>query len=166
MVSGALFLLLFTLVLSTIQSRASICKPLVTSSEWPSQQAWQGLNTSTFGNLLALPPPAIVCDSSRPQFNRASCALVGEQWYSSAFHSNNPVSLVYPNWQNDACLPSAVLNDSCSYCDVQDFPNYVVNASEASHVVEAVNFAARTRVRLVVKGGAHDLLGRYVGNML
>jgi len=40
--------------------------------------------------------------------------------------------------------------------------NIVVNASDATHVAEAIRFALKTRVRLIVKGGAHDLLGRYV----
>ncbi|KAL8983104.1 MAG: hypothetical protein Q9205_002567 [Flavoplaca limonia] len=47
-------------------------------------------------------------------------------------------------------------------CNLSPFPRYVVNASSASHVAEAVKFASRTGVRVIVKGGAHDLLGRCI----
>ena len=140
---------------------SKLCKPLSNSSDWPSTQAWQALNLSVSGNLLPGLPPAIVCDTSRPDtFDTAACVRVGENWLNSDFHSDDPVSVTYPNWQDDACLPSAVYNGS-SRCDLQPFPSYVVNASTASHAVEAVKFAATTAVRLIVKGGAHDLLGRY-----
>ena len=140
---------------------SKICKPLSTSENWPSAQTWQALNASLSGKLLDGIPPAIVCDTSRPHtFNRNACARVGESWIDSSFHSDDPVSVTYPNWQNDACLPTAILNSSTS-CDVRPFPKYVVNATDANHVVESVQFALKTGVRLIIKGGAHDLLGRY-----
>lgn len=144
-----------------IINNPKLCKPLSDSSNWPSTQAWQALNLSVSGNLLHGHPPAIVCDTSRPDtFDTAACVRVGESWLNSSFHSDDPVSVTYPNWQDDACLPSAIYNGS-SRCNLQPFPSYVLNASTADHVMEAVKFAATTGVRLIVKGGAHDLLGRY-----
>ena len=144
-----------------IGNSLKLCKPLSSSTDWPSAQAWQSLNTSVSGNLLLWIPPALVCDTSRPDtVNATICALVGANWLNSSFHSDDPVSVTYPNWQDDACLPSALYNGS-SRCELQPFPTYVINASTETHIVKAVQFAIATGVRLVVKGGAHDLLGRY-----
>lgn len=158
-------LVLFSLICASQQialQSSKLCKPLSTSDSWPSAYTWQAFNTSISGTLLAAVPPAIVCDTARPHsYDRTACARVGEGWLRSSFHSDDPVSVAYPNWQDDACLPTAISNSSTS-CDVRPFPEYVVNASDATHVAEAIRFASKTRVRLIVKGGAHDLLGRYV----
>lgn len=140
--------------------RQNICKAFPNSSDWPSLQSWQSLNNSVSGNFLAPFPPGAVCDSSRPQvFDHNACARVGKNWFLSRFHTDDPVSVSYPNWQNDACLPTAVYN-ATGGCDLDPYPKYVVKATEAAHVAHAIRFAASTRVRLIVKGGAHDLLGR------
>lgn len=138
------------------------CKPLINSTLWPSTQAWRALNDSLSGKLLAPSPPAVVCEPSKPRlFDRAACAQVGNSWSNSSFHTDDPVSVTYPNWRNDACLPTALLNKTAE-CNLYPFSKYVVNASNAAHVAEAVKFASRTGVRVIVKGGAHDLLGRCV----
>ena len=157
-----LILIFFNLAQPAISSGPNACKPLVTSSEWPSLQSWLSLNSSVSGNLLAPFPPSVVCDSSRPHlFDQIACTHVGQSWYNSSFHSDDPVSVTYPNWQNDACLPTAVYN-ATDGCDLEPYPKYVVNATKAAHIVEAVHFAINTGIRLIVKGGAHDLLGRWV----
>ena len=157
-----LFINFFKSAQPAILSRSNACKPLVTSPDWPSPESWRSLNDSVSGNLLAPFPPSIVCDSSKPQsFDLVACAQVGQSWYKSSFHRDDPVSVTYPNWQNDACLPTAVYNATIG-CDLEPYPRYVVNATKASHIVETVNFAITTGVRLIVKGGAHDLLGRWV----
>lgn len=159
-----LFFLFFldfaSLAIQSSIRRVQSCKPLLNSSAWPSIDAWQALNASSSGRLLGQHPPAIVCDTSRPQYDKSICDRVGQQWLDSNFHSNDPVSLVYPNWQENACLPSRFVNGSGNRCDLRPFPNYVLNVTDASQVVEAVRFAGETGIRLVVKGGAHDLLGR------
>lgn len=59
-------------------------------------------------------------------------------------------------------MSSFALLNTTAECNLSPFPKYVVNASKAAHVAEAVKFASRTGVRVIVKGGAHDLLGRCV----
>ncbi|KAL8739536.1 MAG: hypothetical protein Q9184_008589 [Pyrenodesmia sp. 2 TL-2023] len=60
-----------------------------------------------------------------------------------------------PNWENDACLPVKGV-----HCDLQQYPRYTINATEASHVQAGVNFARTNNVRLIVRGTGHDFLGR------
>lgn len=155
-----LFINFFKSAQPVILSRSNARKPLVTSPGWPSPESWRSLNDSVSGNLVAPLTPSIVCDSSRPQsFDPVACAQVGQSWCKSGFHRDD---VTYANWQNDACLPTAVYNATIG-CDLEPYPRYVVNATKASsHIVETANFAITTGVRLIVKGGAHDLLGRWV----
>ncbi|KAL2049054.1 hypothetical protein ABVK25_010650 [Lepraria finkii] len=148
---------LFSLCFSPSQaaSNNTTCKALPNSPTWPSTAQWNALNTSISGQLLAPLPPAAVCGTSLSIFNNASCAYVASQYSVSDFHAKDPVSVDQPNWENDACLP-----DSKYPCNLQQFPNYVINATEAAHVKAAVEFARVQDVRLIVKGTGHDYLGR------
>ena len=136
------------------------CKSVPGRPDWPPVESWQALNTSLNGRLLAPLPPSVVCDPSKTNFfNNDTCSLVGASWFNSSFHADDPVSVDWPNWQNDACLPTAIYNESTE-CDTKPFPNYVVNASQPEHVAAAIRFAAQTNVRLSIKGTGHDFLGR------
>lgn len=135
------------------------CKATPSSPLWPCHGDWEALNTTLNGNLLAPLPPAIVCDKSHTHYSRAQCDSVGEQWHQSLFHDNDPVSLHQPNWQHDACLPSAIYNKTTT-CNLKPFPKYTVNASETCHVQDALRFASKHNLRVSVKNTGHDYLGR------
>lgn len=140
------------------------CKPRPGSSGWPSDQDWQTLNQTINGKLLAPLPPAIVCDSARPEFNNASCTdlIVSTKWFNSSFHADHPSSVDWPNWQNDGCIPPIFTKNVSTPCDTTAFPAYVVAAESGDDVAAAVKFAAKSGVRLVVKATGHDFLGRQV----
>ncbi|KAL8654043.1 MAG: hypothetical protein Q9226_003588 [Calogaya cf. arnoldii] len=128
-------------------SNSKECKPLINSSQWPSPKIWKSLNDSLSGNLLAPSPPAVVCDPLKPKsFDRALCAQVGASWSNSRFHTNDPVSVTYPNWQSEACLPTTLLLNTTATCNLYPFPKYVVYASSVVHVAVAVKFASRTGI--------------------
>lgn len=161
-------MLFFTLLAISFHSVASLpsgdgasCKSVPERPDWPAAEPWKALNKTLNGRLLAPVPPSIVCDpANKAYFNNDSCNLVGASWFDSSFHADDPVSVDWPNWQNDACLPTAIYNETLD-CDKEIFPNYVVNASQPEHVAAAIRFAGQTNVRLSVKGTGHDFLGRY-----
>ena len=156
-----LFTLLFVTLSTQIHVPLSSCKAQAGSPQWPSLHTWEQLNATLSGALLQPLPPASACYSNVSNSDDgARCKQVTDLWYQSEFHSNDPVSVVYPNWQKDACLPPNLYNQLSS-CDTKPFPNYVVNVSAVTHIVEAVKFALNNNVRLIVKGSGHDLLGRY-----
>jgi hypothetical protein len=163
-ISKHVFFLLSSPLLPVV-SRAAVtarrdCKVTPDSPAWPSKDDWAALNTSVGGHLLAPTPPAIVCDPLRPTvYNATSCAALDTVWFQDTFYNEDPISLYSPNFQDDACLPSGLVNGSV-VCDLGPFPHYTVNATEAGHVAQAMKFAARTGVRLAVKGTGHDYLGR------
>ena len=133
------------------------CKATPLSPSWPSRSVWYAFNVSVSGQLLAPLTPASVCDASLSVFNEVFCERVASLWNVSDFHAADPVSVDQVNWENDACLPSLD-----AHCDLQQFPRFVVNATEAMHVKRAIDFARERNVRLIVKGTGHDFLGRYV----
>lgn len=131
------------------------CKALPDTPSWPSQAQWKALNTSISGQLIAPLPPAAVCDPTLSVFNNASCTTVASQWSVSDFHAKDPLAVMQPNWEDDACLPVTGV-----HCNLQQYPRYTVNATKASHVQAGVNFARTNNVRLIVRGTGHDFLGR------
>lgn len=160
-----LVFLLISLTQSTSITRATSCKAVPASPHWPAQSAWQALNSTLKGALLAPLPPAIVCDQSRAQtYDATACAELGSlaEWFNSTFHAANPVSVDWPNWQDDGCLPQIVEAQKGPACNLKPFPHYVVDATSGAQVAAALKFAAKNNVRLSVKGTGHDLLGRFV----
>lgn len=139
----------------------SQCKAFPNTPTWPSLSQWTKLNATLFGQLLAPLPPAAVCDPTLAVFDNASCTYVASQYSFSNFHAQDPVSVMQPNWEDDACLPNEMYK-----CNLKQFPEYVVNATDASHVVAAVDFAKVHDVRLIVKGTGHDYLGRSAFSVL
>lgn len=131
------------------------CKAAPNSHSWPSQHEWVSLNRSLSGRLLKPPPPGAVCHPGQPTYNAAACPSVQAGWLTSIYHSDDPVSTIQNNWNNDTCLPYPT--DPCSG---EGYPIYVVNATSAEDVKKGVDFARENNVRLIVKGTGHDYLGR------
>ena len=131
------------------------CKAVPNTRSWPPESAWTALNSSISGHLLKHLPPSSVCDSGLPVYNNATCVKVFSQYRDALFHAQDPVSVGWPNWGNDACLPTTMVP-----CNLEQFPVYVVNASEKQHVQAGVNYARNHNVRLIVKGTGLDFLGR------
>jgi hypothetical protein len=135
------------------QSYNTTCKPVFRSPDWPSAPVWNRLNTTVSGRLIAPTPPGAVCHADRPQYNEF-CTLLAAQWTNISFHAINPVSADY----NDVtCIP-----DNEHPCSSLGYPRYVAQAINARDVQQAVSFAARTGVRLIVEGTGHDFISRLV----
>ena len=134
---------------------ATKCKARPGTADWPSEQSWNNLNASISGKLLKPLPPGAVCDYSLDVFNLRSCWAAAVNYRQSLFHTEDPVSVQQPNWEHDACLPNIFHS-----CDTEQYPLYVINATEAHDVQVGVRFAKKHNIRLNVKGTGHDYLGR------
>lgn len=133
----------------------STCKPIPGSPNWPSEWAWDQLNRTLSGRLFKPSPPGAVCHPNQPTYNNSTCPTIQAEWLTAAFHTEDPVSNVQVNWDNDTCLPYP--NDPCSG---EGYPVYVVNATCVEDVKAGVDFARRWGIRLIIKGTGHDYLGR------
>jgi hypothetical protein len=132
------------------------CKATPGSPDWPSTASWSALNDSLSGRLLKPAPPGAVCHPTQPTYSPAACPAVQAGWATTIWHTDNPVSSIQNNWNNDTCLPIPTVP-----CSGEGYPVYVVNATCAEDVKKGVDFARKNNVRLIVKGTGHDYLGRY-----
>lgn len=109
---------------------------------WPQPAQWEALSRRTGGRLVKVTSPLGVC-AEAPQ--GAACeVLFGE--LKNPYFIGDTVALTQTSGWVDAwtSAPSA----------------YAVAAASAADVVAAVDFARAHDLRLVVKGGGHDYLGR------
>ncbi|KAK2759779.1 hypothetical protein FQN54_002513 [Arachnomyces sp. PD_36] len=145
------------LIASIFSCRAfsSACKPLPHEPGWPSRETWNALNASVAGQLVAPEPAGAVCHPEEDVYNNTLCNDIQEQWGNPSWHASSPWSVYY---NDDTCIP-----DRSQPCSEAGYPAYVIVAERAEDVQEAVKFASRTGVRLVVKATGHDFLGRSSG---
>lgn len=141
-------------LLGFVEAHDATCKSTPTDTSWPSTCQWVHLNESLSGRLLRPSPSALACHSSYPG-SQAACSDITTSWSTFSFHQNDPVSTAWNNMNNDSCLP-----ETSAPCSGLGYPVYVVNASSASDVKLAIDFARDNNVRLNVKASGHDYLKR------
>ncbi|KAK4223736.1 Tetrahydrocannabinolic acid synthase [Podospora fimiseda] len=135
--------------------RTSKCKAVPGSDDWPSLETWTAFNQSIQGRLIKPTPPGAVCHSDHPAYNFDQCQVVQTAWSGEPLHSNDPVSVMWNNWNNDTCLPDPRLS-----CNEAGYAIYVVNATTPEHVKAGIDFARQHNIRLIVKNSGHDYIGR------
>ena len=136
-------------------SAARTCKAIPESAEWPSESVWTNFNQTNGGVLLKPFAPAAACHPG-PAQNAELCLEVKARWNSSQWHSENPSSSLWQNWNNYSCMPTGAT------CSADGYPIYVINASTPEHVKAGVAFAREKKLRLNIKSTGHDFLGRSV----
>ncbi|KAI1346667.1 hypothetical protein F5Y01DRAFT_16902 [Xylaria sp. FL0043] len=141
---------------SEARSEHGACKAFPGATAWPLEQTWTKFNQSTGGKLIKPgPPPGAVCHPGQPTFDADKCATVTAAWGTYEFHSSNPVSNMWQQYNNDTCLVGP--NTPCSGAG---YPAYVVNATTAKDVKLSLDFARKHKIRVVVKSSGHDYQGR------
>lgn len=147
--------LLYSLIGLVVGHHSPHCKAFPGDDDWPSQQAWHGLNVTVSGRLLAPSPPGAVCHRDRATYDAEQCPRVQKAWTTFEFHARDPVSVLWNQWTGFDCLP-----DPSRTCTGRGYPAYVVDALGTEDVKKAVDFARKHNVRLVVKNTGYDFLGR------
>jgi hypothetical protein len=102
-------------------------------------------------------PPGAVCHADQPTYDANLCPTIEMDWILYQFHSGDPVSSAWNNFNNDTCIPDPTLP-----CSGLGYPQYVVNATSAEEVAAGVKFANSHNLSLIVKGTGHDYMGRQV----
>ncbi len=125
------------------------------TADWPNLESWAALNNTLSGRLIKATPPGAVCHPGQPTYSLTACPAVQAGWATSIWHTDNPVSSIANNWNNDTCLPNPMLP-----CSGEGYPVYVVNATCAEDVKAGLDFARENNIRLIVKGTGHDYMGR------
>jgi FAD/FMN-containing dehydrogenase len=159
---------LAALATPSFQAACAACKCTPLDHCWPSEETFARLNQSVSGRLIRTVPPASVCYTEQPNYDPKACETILTSWFDSAFHYHDPTSVDSPIWAGNPCPPifpngtSVTGNPDAGAkgCDIGGYPVYAVNATEASHVQEAVNFARENNIRLNVKSTGHSFQGR------
>ena len=142
------------------------CKSHPLEASWPSTIDWATLNHSTQGALIQTNPVASSCYPGSPFTSAISCENVQEAWQYSTFHANQPESIGYPYWANNSCVPPTdYAYDSNQLCGLGGLSEYVLNATSATQIATAAEWASSRNIRIVIKGTGHDLNGRFVANL-
>ncbi|KAK9848861.1 hypothetical protein MYU51_015131 [Penicillium brevicompactum] len=153
-------LLGFGVLVASSAANAAFCRCQPSEPCWPSENAWARLNASTGGNLVKITPFASPCHD--PTFDAADCAVVKNNTHSSSYRSSQPAALQWANWEawpekQEECF---VESSQATPCQQGRVSLLSVKAKSAKHVQEAVKFAARHNVKLVIKNSGHDFIGR------
>jgi len=149
---------------------AKFCKNIPGDVGWPSISAFNYLNTSVDGQLIAAKPLAAPChlksstlnSSTYYSFNAAQCRYISERWGGTELHETDPTSVQSINNNNDSCLPAQYASPS-SPCSLAGLPVYVINATNDKQVERGVAFAYKHNIRMVIKNTGHDYLGKSAG---
>ncbi|SPO07197.1 related to FAD/FMN-containing isoamyl alcohol oxidase MreA-like, putative [Cephalotrichum gorgonifer] len=137
------------------------CRCLPTEPCWPSDADWQSLNETVGGQLSQVSPLGAVCHD--PSYNADVCnELVMGATYNSSLRAADPGAGQWANWEawgekNETCYVGTQRDIRCGQGRVSP---YSVAAASANDIVEAVKFATKHNVRLVVKNTGHDFAGR------
>jgi FAD/FMN-containing dehydrogenase len=109
---------------------------------WPSAAQWDELRRQTGGRLIAVGSPLTTC---RETTGTASCADIFKE-LKNPYYVGEQVGLTQTTGWADAWIlrPSV----------------YAIAAESTADVVAGVNFAREHNLRLVIKGGGHDYMGR------
>lgn len=140
---------MFTVVVQISLARErQKCRAVPNTSEWPSLEKWNLLNTTVEGNLIRTIPPAAACHEefdNQTTFNSRQCNNIRVGWATQQFHQATPASPLWDIYTNYSCMPTANAKDPCT---IGAYPNYVINATSVGHVQAGVKFARENNIRL------------------
>ena len=139
--------------------RGPRCKCTADQSCWPSQSEWNALSKTLSHPVFAVRPVGAVCHD--PLFSSDQCANVQANYFDGTWRSTQPgasESQVWESNDNLTAVCSPFNSTESSPCDQGRVPVVGVNATKPSDVQNAVKFAAKHNLKLVVKNTGYALL--------
>ncbi|TVY58925.1 FAD-linked oxidoreductase ZEB1, partial [Lachnellula cervina] len=134
------------------------CRCMPGDSCWPAIWEWEALNFIVGGRLVASQPLGAPCHD--PTYNATECAKLQTEWTDPTMHMASSSSVMAPFFANQSCDPFTATSKPCT---LGNYVDYAVNATCASDVAAAVEFAQATNIRLVIRNTGHDYLGKSTG---
>jgi FAD/FMN-containing dehydrogenase len=125
---------------NAIGASSSYCGP--TEACWPTKHDWQGLNQQVGGRLKRVVSPLAACEAnSRSRDCKIALAKAKDPLYLQTQPGATQMTGWSGGWQ-----PA--------------LSSYVVEAQNAQDIAQAVRFAKKHHLKLVIKGTGHDYFGR------
>ncbi|EFJ17116.1 hypothetical protein SELMODRAFT_115290 [Selaginella moellendorffii] len=125
---------------------------------WPDAQTWASFNRSVGGRMISVAPPASPCHD--PNYDERACNAVRSGWNSPFWRTDQPGALQRTSWESFGEQRCLISSNRTAACFQGAVPIYAVNVTRAAHVQEAVKFASRHDLRIVIRNTGHDFLGR------
>jgi len=128
------------------------CRCTSGSDCWPSDSEFQTLASKVSHPLIHPTPPATPCYDSAT----GNCTDVLAGWYNSVWRSDQSGAAEFPNWETysfpNGTIHGCYLNTSLGIpCQQGSVPVIGVDARTPGDIQEAVRFAGRHNLRLVIK---------------
>ncbi|KAG0602850.1 hypothetical protein M758_10G046600 [Ceratodon purpureus] len=125
---------------------------------WPTSEDWDAFNATISGRLIAPKPTGSPCHD--PQYDAAKCQTVRNNKRDSYQRADNAGSMQYENWEGEGEQTCATDAPKGSGCHQGRVPVRGVRVEDVDDVQNAIRFATRHNLRIVVKSSGHDFLGR------
>ncbi|XP_024368149.1 uncharacterized FAD-linked oxidoreductase ARB_02478 [Physcomitrium patens] len=128
------------------------------SACWPSPEDWDAFNVTVCGRLILPKPTGSPCHG--PHRSATLCQHIRNNWFDAYLRADNAGSMQSENWEDDGQKSCSMYAPESSVCHQGRVPLYGVQVATTRDVQSAVKFAARHKLRVVVKTSGHDFLGR------
>jgi hypothetical protein len=126
---------------------------------WPSNAAWNTLNTTLSGKLIFNRPIARPCYPGAG-YSGQLCQDISSDWSTNSWLAQFPTGYSYPTLETCPAINATLGVDHYPQCDLGNYPVYTVNATQAKDIAAGIQFAKDNNVRLVIKNTGHDISQR------
>lgn len=138
------------------------CKCFPGEACWPSNDAWNQLNATVDGRLIASVPLGSVCHDNQTlaKYDAAACDKLRANWLLPQLHYTTPSSPMTSWFANNSCNP---FTKPEAMCDNRAFTQYAVRAASYHDYRATFAFATKWNIRLVIRNTGHDYFGKSTG---
>jgi hypothetical protein len=142
------------LLLASLVSARPGCKCTYGEPCWPSKSAFQELASKISQPLLHPRPSEAACYATSN--SSGDCAKVQDNKFNSYWRSTQPGAMQMPNWQAhtypNGSISTCYLNTTLEQpCEQGGIPVVGVDVRSVADAQAAIKFAAKNRLRLVIK---------------
>jgi len=143
---------LLTIALSLTSTSAHDCRCTSGSRCWPSDSEFKTLASKVSQPLIRPIPPATPCYGSAA----GNCTDFTANWYNSTWRSDQPGAAEFTNYETytfpNGTIQGCYLNTTLGIpCQQGNVPVIGVDARTPKDIQEAVRFARKHNLRLVIK---------------
>ncbi|KFH44377.1 6-hydroxy-D-nicotine oxidase-like protein [Hapsidospora chrysogenum ATCC 11550] len=140
------------------KSSSPECRCFPGDACWPAPSAWNALNESVSGHLVATVPIGSVCHGDT--YDADACGAIQAAWTTAETHTDSSSSVLVPYFANQSCDPFLPRDAPCV---VGTYVQYAVGVSGVSDIQSTLSFARENNIRLVVRNTGHDYFGKSTG---
>lgn len=142
------------LVAGKVTGQNASCKAIPGDAGWPSTDAWNALNRTVYGRLIATVPLPSVCHFEPfGTYNEDACTAMKTAWLEDQTFLNHAAEVMNPATQNYSCVP---FTPASQPCETGNYASYSINVTVANDAIAGIRFARENNIRLVIKNTGHE----------